>query len=176
MALFHGRYYATRVAYRIVPTAEAHIAGFHAVLDSVAREKRYLLFLEAPSLENCTTFVQENIRKCHVALVALLDERVVGWCDILPIPRHSTRHVGVVGLGVLEGFRGRGIGPALLQAALDKARAAGMTRIELDVREDNLPAIALYERFGFEREGLKRNAVRVDGKYGNLIGMALFFQ
>lgn len=161
---------------RIVPIAEAHIAGFHAVLDSVARERRYLLFLEAPSLENCTAFVKANIREGRVGLVALVDEQVVGWCDILPIPRHSTRHVGVVGLGVLKDFRGRGIGPALLQAALDKARAAGMTRIELDVREDNLPAIALYERFGFQREGLKRRAVRVDGKYGNLIGMALLFQ
>lgn len=51
-----------------------------------------------------------------------------------------------------------------------------MTRIQLDVREDNLPAIALYERFGFRREGLQRNAVRVDGEYGNVIFMALFFE
>ena len=164
------------MTYRIVPIAEAHIASFHAVLDSVAREKRYLLFLEAPSLGECAAFVKANIHKGHVALVALVTEQVVGWCDILPIPRHSTRHVGVVGLGVLKDFRGRGIGPALLQAALDKARAADMTRIELEVREDNLPAIALYEQFGFVREGLKRNAVRVDGTYFNLIVMALFFQ
>lgn len=158
---------------RIVPIAEAHIASFRAAVDSVAREKRYLLFLEAPPLEECAAFVKENIRKGRVQLVALAGERVVGWCDILPIPRHAAAHVGVVGLGVLKDSRRRGIGPALLRAALENARSSGLTRIELDVREDNATALALYERLGFQREGVKRNAVRVDGKYGNVICMAL---
>jgi len=162
--------------WRIAPIAEEHIAAFHALVDSVAREKRYLLFLEGPSLEDCTAFVKAGIGQGHVQLVALAQERLIGWCDILPIPRGSTRHVGVLGLGVLREFRGQGIGPALLEAAIDRARLSGMTRIQLDVREDNLPAIALYERFGFRREGLKRNAVRVDGEYGNVIFMALLFE
>ena len=162
--------------WRIVPIAEEHIGSFRAVVDSVAREKRFLLFLEAPSLENCTAFVTENLRKGHAQFVALAGEQLVGWCDIIPIPRHAAAHVGVVGLGVLKDFRGQGIGPALLRAALEKARAKGLTRIELDVREDNRPAIALYERLGFEREGRKRNAVRVDGKYTDVIAMALLFE
>ncbi|HZM33384.1 MAG TPA: GNAT family protein [Burkholderiales bacterium] len=53
------------------------------------------------------------------------------------------------------------------------AKAAGLTRIELTVREHNDRAIALYERLGFVREGLKRNAVRIDGNYENLVCMGL---
>jgi L-amino acid N-acyltransferase YncA len=43
------------------------------------------------------------------------------------------------------------------------------------VREDNTRAIALYESLGFVVEGLKRNGVRLDGRYGNLVCMALLF-
>jgi RimJ/RimL family protein N-acetyltransferase len=161
------------VSWHIVPTAEEHIPALHGVLDSVAREKRFLLFLEAPPLEQATAFWKSHIGKGNVAFVALSNDAVVGWCDILPIERQSTRHVGVVGLGVLGSFRGKGIGPALLRAAIEKAFAGGLTRIELDVREDNKAAIALYERLGFQREGLKRNGVRVDGVYYDLISMAL---
>jgi hypothetical protein len=61
--------------WRIAPIAEEHIAAFHALVDSVAREKRYLLFLEGPSLEDCTAFVKAGIRQGHVRLVALAQER-----------------------------------------------------------------------------------------------------
>lgn len=159
--------------YRVVPTAEEHIPSLHAVLDAVAREKRFLLFLEAPPLEDATAFWTAHLRKGRVSFVALVDETVVGWCDILPVERQSTRHVGILGLGVLKAYRGQGIGPALLRAAIEEGRTAGLTRIELDVREDNKTAIALYERMGFQREGVKRNAMRVDGVYYNLVSMAL---
>ncbi|HEX3317317.1 MAG TPA: GNAT family N-acetyltransferase [Solirubrobacteraceae bacterium] len=51
-------------------------------------------------------------------------------------------------LFVLEAARGAGIGSALIELALQRARARGCRRIELDTNEAN-PAIALYERFGF---------------------------
>ena len=52
-------------------------------------------------------------------------------------------------LFVVEGARGRGVGAALVQAAIERAEARGCRRIELDVSESNAPALALYERFGF---------------------------
>ena len=60
-----------------------------------------------------------------------------------------------------------------MRAAIEKARSRGLTRIELTVREHNSRAIALYEKIGFVREGLHRNAVRIDGEYENHISMAL---
>jgi GNAT superfamily N-acetyltransferase len=51
-------------------------------------------------------------------------------------------------LFVLEAARGAGVGSALIELALQRARARGCRRIELDTNEAN-PAIALYERFGF---------------------------
>jgi RimJ/RimL family protein N-acetyltransferase len=53
---------------------------------------------------------------------------------------------------------------------------SALTRIELSVRERNGRVVSLYERFEFVREGLQRNAVRVDGQYENLICMALLLE
>jgi ribosomal protein S18 acetylase RimI-like enzyme len=164
------------VTYRILPIAEEHIEGFREVLDTVARERRYLAFLEAPPAEELAAFVRGNIRKGHAQYVALVDDRVVGWCDILPFDRPTKSHGGVLGLGILPEHRGRGIGPALIEAALAAAKASGLTRVELLVREGNGRAVALYERLGFVREGMKRNAVRVDGHYENAVCMALLFE
>jgi hypothetical protein len=59
------------MAFSIVPIAEDHIDGFRAVVDSVARERRYLALLEAPPPEESRKFVAENIRKRCPHYVAL---------------------------------------------------------------------------------------------------------
>jgi ribosomal protein S18 acetylase RimI-like enzyme len=63
---------------------------------------------------------------------------------------------GVADLGMLvaDGWRGRGVGSALLAAALDWARQAGAHKVALQVWPHNQAAIALYQKFGFQREGL----------------------
>lgn len=159
--------------FQILPIAEAHIEGFRSVLDTVARERLYLALLEAPSLDETRVFVRRNIKAGYPQCVALIEDAVVGWCDVLPIDRPAMAHGGVLGVGVLPEHRGKGIGSALIRATMDRARAAGMTRIELAVREHNARAIALYERLGFVREGLKRKAVRIDGTYEDLVCMGL---
>lgn len=158
---------------RVVPIAEEHVEAFWAVLDSVARERRYLTVQGAPPPEEVRKFVANNIRKGHPHHVALVAGKVVGWCDAVPYWQSSRAHTAVLGLAVLAEFRGRGIGTALLRATLERARAVGLTRIELSVRENNERVVALYERFGFVREGIQRNAIRVDGMYESLLCMGL---
>ena len=159
----------------IVPLSDAHIEGFRAAVDGVARERRYVAMLEAPPLEDCRAYVLDMRRRGFPQYVALYDTHVVGWCDISPANRPVYAHSGTLGIGIVAGYRGRGLGTRLLAAALQRAREIGLTRIELDVRAANTPAIALYERFGFVREGVKKNAVRVDGEYEDVIAMALLF-
>lgn len=160
----------------IEPIAEHHIAGFRDALDVVARERKYLAFLEAPPLESTAEFVRNNIKNDYVQFVAVSDGKVVGWCDIMPRnSRPVMAHVGVLGIGLLPAFRGCGIGRRLMTAALDKARAKNLTRIELGVREGNDNAMALYKKTGFQVEGLQKKAFRIDGVYENVYQMALLF-
>ena len=159
---------------QIVPIAEEHIPGFRAAVDVVARERKYLAFLEAPPLEDVTRFVRDNIEHGSPQFVVLSAATVVGWCDVIP---NRTRviysHCGSLGIGLLPEFRGKGIGRQLMQRGIDAAFAFGLTRIELAVRERNANAIALYKSLGFEVEGLHRNAVCIGGQYENLYSMAL---
>jgi RimJ/RimL family protein N-acetyltransferase len=162
------------MTYQIVPIAEDHIPGFRQAVDVVARERKYLAFLEAPPIEGTEKFVLNNIKHGYPQFVVLSGGTVVGWCDVLPNrARIIYSHCGTLGVGLLPEFRGRGIGRKLMQRTIGAAFAFGLTRIELTVREGNANAIALYKSLGFEIEGLHRNAVCIDGEYENLYSMAL---
>jgi ribosomal protein S18 acetylase RimI-like enzyme len=160
------------MTFEIVPIERRHIAGFHEVLDGVAREGRYLAFLEAPPLARVRRFVVNGFANGTTHYVALDGARVVGWCDVAPKTHPTLRHSGVLGLGVAATHRGQGLGSRLLGATVDTAEGRGLTRIELTVRSDNAPAIALYRRFGFELEGSCRRFMMVDHRYYDALLMA----
>jgi len=159
----------------IVPISPGHIDSFHRALDIVVRERRYLAMLEAPPIEEFRGFVQNIISRGYPQFVALSVGEVVGWCDVLPQTWPIYAHTGVLGMALLPPLRGQGVGQRLIARTLEAARAYGLSRVELTVREDNKIAIALYKKFGFEIEGLKRNALKIDGRYENLVLMALLF-
>lgn len=163
------------MTHKIVAVAKEHIPGVWKVLDGVAREQRYLAMLEAPPIEETRKFVLGNIRAGRPQFVALVDDEVVGWCDVVPKDRPVMRHSGLLGMGIAAKFRGRGIGMPLLEATLGAAKEKGLTRIELLVRADNERAKRLYEKSGFVVEGLCRNHMLVAGRYEHSYLMALLY-
>jgi ribosomal protein S18 acetylase RimI-like enzyme len=146
----------------IVPIGRQHIAGFHSALDGVAKERRYLAMLEAPSFVRTRRFVVDSLKAGAVHVVAVADGEVIGWCDLRPKSAPTLRHSAVLGMGIITAFRGRGIGSRMLASTLELALVRGIRRSELIVRSDNAAAIALYRRFGFVEEGRCRNYMRVD--------------
>jgi RimJ/RimL family protein N-acetyltransferase len=157
----------------IRPITPDDIEGFHHAVDVVARERKYLAFLVAPPLASAREFVLENITKGNPLLVVIADGGVVGWCDIVRLTRPIHAHAGVLGMGLLPPFRGQGHGRMLVEASLHAAKLAGFSRFELTVHSDNPRAIAFYERVGFVREGIKRRATCIDGRFGDTIMMAI---
>jgi len=163
------------IAYQVVPTEERHIEAFRAAIDEVAREKRYLAQTEAPPLEDVRKFVMGNLAAGAPHFVALVGSDLVGWCDAWVRPQAGWRHCGILGMGVLRAYRGHGIGEALLEATLRRAREKGLTRVELAVRVDNEPAKKLYDKLGFVVEGICRRHQRIDGQYYDSYMMAVLF-
>jgi len=155
--------HSSRADLEIVPIGRAHLAGFHAAVDSVAKERRYLAMLEAPSFTRTRRFVLDSLKAGAVHVVAVADGEVIGWCDLRPKAAATLRHSAVLGMGVVTACRGQGIGSRMLASTLELAGARGIRRAELSVRSDNTPAIALYRRFGFVEEGTCRNYICVDG-------------
>lgn len=161
------------MTFAIIPTAEPHFEGLRDVIDTVAREKRYLAFLQAPPRDVAFDFFTNIVKNNLCQLVALENEAVVGWCDVLPTHGEARAHVGTLGIGLLPHVRHRGIGAKLMKATIACAWENGFSRIELTVRTDNIHAIALYERFGFTVEGIQRQAMYVDNEFFDAYSMAL---
>ncbi len=159
----------------IRPITPDDIPGLREALDSVARERRYLAKLEAPSLERMRDFIGHNIAQDHAQFVAAENERVVGWCDITP-GAHGEKHVGKLGMGVVKDYRGRRLGRKLLEATLAKARTKDFEKIELQVYSSNSAGCALYRKFGFTEEGRRQRARLVDGIYDDILLLALFLR
>ncbi|MDF1646854.1 MAG: GNAT family N-acetyltransferase [Legionellaceae bacterium] len=159
----------------IRPITLSDADGFQAAVDSVARERRYLAFLEGPSIEMSKTFILNNLKGNWPHVVAVHNGQIIGWCDITSLNRPVFAHSGSLGVGVLKSYRRQGVGKALMTTALKKAQEKGLTRIELTVREHNTSAIALYEKLGFIKEGVHKSSVCIDGVYENHVFMALLY-
>jgi RimJ/RimL family protein N-acetyltransferase len=112
-------------------------------------------------------------RSSHAAVfVAEAPEGIVGRLSIARDPHPASLHVADLGLMVARGFRRRGIGGALMNAAEEWAREVGVRKIELHVFPYNAPAIALYERLGYEREGFRRKHYRRGRDFVDAVLMA----
>lgn len=70
----------------------------------------------------------------------------------------------VMTIGVDPAYQGRGIGRQLLAALVDRSRRLGAEAVLLEVRTDNLPALALYERFGFQHLGVRKRYYQPEDK------------
>ena len=98
--------------------------------------------------------------------------RVVGRLSLARDVHPASAHVADLGLMVAASHRRRGVGRGLLEQAVVWAASVGVRKLELHVFPWNEPAIALYESFGFEREGLRKGHYLRDGTPVDAILMA----
>lgn len=149
----------TRLAEEVSAEPEAWLISADGEWRSVGEERRYLKAVR---------------RYPHAAVLVAerADGTVVGRLSLARDPHPASAHVADLGLMVAKPERGRGIGRALLEAAVDWARAAGVRKLELHVFPWNEPAIRLYESFGFTREGYRKAHYLRAGEYVDAILMA----
>ena len=124
----------------------------------VADERRYLRAIRR--YPNAAVFVAED------------EGRIVGRLSIARDQHPASRHVADLGLMVAASHRRRGIGTALLEAAVEWGRASGVRKPELHVFPYNDAAISLYEQFGFVKEGYRRAHYRRGSDYVDAVLMA----
>lgn len=107
-------------------------------------------------------------------LVATIASEVVGNLGLHAASKSPRRrHVGSLGMAVRDDRQGCGVGTALMKAAIELADGwLNLQRLELSVYVDNLPALALYRKFGFAIEGTYRAYAFRDGYYVDSYAMA----
>jgi RimJ/RimL family protein N-acetyltransferase len=120
-------------------------------------------------------WISELIRASeHLALVAEGDADVVGNVLVSVDRGVATEHIGVLSICIARPWRDVGIGTALVAAAQDWARTRGLRKVSLGVFPENERAIAVYEKRGFVREGLRRLQYRSGDRFRDEVLMAWF--
>ena len=147
------------------PARPTDSRGLARLFADVRREGRWLVTPpSAVSQPSEAFFIGEMIRgEDGLMLVAEADGETIGNV-LVSIERNVvSSHVGTLSIVVAEGWRDVGVGSAMVRAAQDWAMAHGLLKVALAVFPDNERAIAVYERAGFVREGLRRRQYRADG-------------
>jgi L-amino acid N-acyltransferase YncA len=109
-------------------------------------------------------------RSAASSMVAEAGDRIVGMANV-DVGRFGA---GDIGMLVDAGWRGRGVGSGLLQAAIEWSRAEGLHKLCLEVFPTNAPALALYRKCGFVEEGRRVEQYRrTSGEHWDSIAMGL---
>lgn len=143
---------------RVRPATDDDAEAFAAVIAAVAEEGRWIGTEPPVDVAARAARTREWTDRGDGIFVLEDDEgRVVGNLGM-----HETHAKGVFSLGtaILADHRGRGGGHLLMQAALQWLAGTDAHKVELEVWPDNARAIALYERYGFEVEGTRRDHYR----------------
>jgi L-phenylalanine/L-methionine N-acetyltransferase len=161
--------------FRIREAEPSDAAALVTLAREVSREPEGWLLSSAewraPAAER--RYLRAARRSAHAAVfVAEAREGLVGRLSVARDPHPASHHVADLGLMVAASHRRQGIGRALLRQAVEWAHHTGVSKLELHVFPDNEPAIALYESFGFVREGYRRRHYRRNGEYVDAVLMA----
>ena len=107
-----------------------------------------------------------------VVLVTEEQAELTGYLFAIGDSVKRKRHSVYVAVGIRQSERGKGRGTGLFQSLDHWAAAKGIRRIELTVLEHNHSAIGLYQKMGFDIEGVKRDSVWLEDHYANEYYMA----
>ena len=128
------------------------------------------------TVEEETAFLEaaENSDK-SIFLVARKDNEIIGTANYSVFPKKRMSHRGEFGISVVKDFWNCGVGSELLKHILDFAKNIAKSEIvSLEVRSDNLAAIHLYEKFGFEKIGTFKGFFKIEDKFVDYDIMELF--
>lgn len=99
----------------------------------------------------------------EILLVAKDNGKIVGDASLSRLPRRMA-HRGDLGIAVIKEYWNSGVGSRLMREIISLAKESSFDVIELQVRKDNLAAIHLYEKFGFETFGTHPSFFKINGE------------
>lgn len=108
-------------------------------------------------------------------VLIIIEDEIVGIASITSVQKERMKHNGTLGISIRKKYWSIGLGSEIMNYLIDWAKSNKITKkINLLVREDNIRGVKLYEKFGFEKEGLLKKDICVNGVYYNTIAMGLY--
>lgn len=162
---------------RVRTGTPADAGGIAGVLNAIVREGGLTVLDRTLTVAQERAFLRRLPPRARLT-VAEMGNVVAGFQIIEPYASytHAMDHVAVLGSYVLSCVRGQGVGQAMSRATFAAARAAGFTKLVINVRADNPGAQAFYTALGFQPCGRLARQAFVDGRYVDELLYELFLE
>ena len=152
------------LAVTIRPARQDDIAGIVGTVRQVAREGTYIEAENvAQQLDYEESLLRHNDFESRVFFVATVEDEVVGWVH-LDVPEiDKLEHTAELTVGIVEEYRGHGIGSRLLERGLEWAADTGLSKVYNSFPATNEAAIQFFDDHGGEIEAVRSDHYRIDG-------------
>jgi len=164
---------AADVTVTIRPARQADLTGIVGAIRQVATEKTYIVAESvADALDHEDVLLRHNTVESRMFFVATVDESVIGWVHLDSPELEKLDHTAELTVGVLEAYRGHGVGAKLLDRATAWARANEYERLYQSVPSTNQRAIEFLEENGWRVEAVREDHYKLDDEYIDEVMMA----
>lgn len=134
-------------------------------LDKETKNMMYEPNERTKNINLINSLIEKSVEGSDLLLVAEIDKDVVGFLSAQRGVPNRIRHTAYIVTGIRKDFQGKGIGSQFFRKLDLWARQNAIKRLELTVMCPNIVAKNLYEKNGFVIEGVKKDAMLVDGEY-----------
>ncbi|MDY6819405.1 MAG: bifunctional helix-turn-helix transcriptional regulator/GNAT family N-acetyltransferase [Halobacteriales archaeon] len=162
------------VAFAIRQARQEDLSGLVGAIRQVAEERTYIVAESvADEIDHEEVLLRHNEIESRMFFVATVGSEVVGWVHLNAPELEKLAHTAELTVGVLEEYRGHGIGSHLLERGLEWAGANGYEKIYNSVPSVNEEAIEFLEDHGWEIEAIREDHYKLDGTYADEVMMAV---
>ena len=167
-------YVDENLEFHIRPARQEDLTGIVGAIRQVAEEKTYIVAeTVADEIDHESALLRHNEIESRMFFVATVDDDVVGWVHLHAPELEKLSHTAELTVGVIEEYRGHGVGSHLLSRGLEWAGANGYEKVYQSVPSSNEEAIAFLERHGWETEAVREDHYKLDDQYADEVMMAV---
>ncbi|SDC49508.1 GNAT family N-acetyltransferase [Natrinema hispanicum] len=160
--------------FHIRPARQEDLTGIVGAIRQVAEEKTYIVAeTVADEIDHESALLRHNEIESRMFFVATVDDDVVGWVHLHAPELEKLSHTAELTVGVIEEYRGHGVGSHLLSRGLEWAASNGYEKVYQSVPSANEDAITFLENHGWETEAVREDHYKLDGKYVDEVMMAV---
>ncbi|GAB3027045.1 bifunctional helix-turn-helix transcriptional regulator/GNAT family N-acetyltransferase [Natronobiforma cellulositropha] len=160
--------------FHIRPAIQEDLSGIVGAIRQVVDERTYIVAESvADEVDHQDALLRHNEFESRMFFVATVADEVVGWVHLHAPELDKLAHTAELTVGVIEEYRGRGIGSHLLARGLEWAGANGYEKVYQSVPSTNEEAIVFLEDHGWEIEAVREGHYKLDGAYVDEVMMAI---
>jgi GNAT superfamily N-acetyltransferase len=165
------------VTAEVRPARQEDITGVIGVVRTVAAEADNVVAARlAEQVGRDDVLLRHNEEESRVFFVATVEGDAVGWLHVEALKYPRMDHTAELTLGVLDEYRGHGLGTALMACGLDWAGERGYLKVYQNLPATNERAIRFLAENGWTEEYRRDGHYLLDGEFVDEVGLAVWLE